>query len=224
MNIKGDLAIIAVALMAILVVLIAGTLMLVNGGSESTVAEATEAVTTDASQGSAIVGPIDEDCDLVIRSASLAVRAGAWDRLVDAGAAVDAVAPAADIGRGSASLAIRDASGLNCRLSEGVLATEGGLRFTVGGKSVTVNGLEFDMAEGELTADVASPDFSDRVRLDAAIGELGSLDRGDEIVYVLPVNLLSNDAGTLEDALQKATLSEGGLSSDGTLTLIAARA
>ena len=38
------------------------------------------------------------------------------------------------------------------------------------------------------------------------------------------MNLLSGDAGTLEDALQKAALSEGGLSSDATLTLVVARA
>ena len=168
-------------------------------------------------------GPLSEDCELVVRQATLALRGPAIARLADAGATVAAVAPASNLGDGAAALPLADAASVDCPLATGRIATDGGLRFDVAGQASEITGVVVDFDEAMLRADVRSADFAGRIAMPFETGSVEALDRGEEVVYVLPVNVLSSEAGTLDDALQKAALSQGDLATDSTLTIVGAK-
>jgi hypothetical protein len=168
-------------------------------------------------------GPVTEACDLDVRRATLALRAGAADRIEASGASIVALPPAVEIGRGAASLPISNAAAVNCPLTTGRVSTEGGFRLDVAGQATEITGLVIDFDSQTMAVETRSPGFDSTVSSVIDTAAVDGLDRGSEVVYVMAVNLLSNDAGTLDDALQKATLSDGDLPSDATLTLVAAK-
>lgn len=168
-------------------------------------------------------GPVaDASCTLDVRDAVLAVRDEAAGRLAGSGATITALPPAADLGGGEAGLPVEDAAMVNCPLTTGRLSLRGGLRFDVAGRATEVTDLVLDFDSGTAAVATTSPGFDGTVSsvFDSTTVEVREAD--DEVVYVVPVDLLSNEAGTLDDALQKAAMSEGGLPSDSTLTIVAA--
>lgn len=168
-------------------------------------------------------GPIDDRCALDVKRATVAMRAGAVDRLTSSGATIAALPPAGDVGRGAATVPVESAAMTNCALTTGRVIMDGGLRFDVAGQATEITDLVVDFDSQTIGAETRSPGFDGTVSSVIDTSAVEGLDRGGEVMYVIPVNLLSNEAGTLDDALQKAVLSDGDLPTDATLTIVGAK-
>lgn len=209
---RADRLIGLVAAAAIVVAVIAGVAWSLTGDDSADSASALDAPE----------GPVaDASCALDVSDVVLAVRDEAAGRLAASGATVTALPPAADLGDGEAGLPVENAAMINCPLTTGRLSLRGGLRFDVAGRATEITDLVLDFDSQTAAVATSSPGFDGTVSdvIDSAAIEVREGD--DEVVYVIPVNLLSNEAGTLDDALQKAAMSEGGLPSDSTLTIVA---
>ena len=168
-------------------------------------------------------GPIDDRCAHEVQRATLAMRAAAVDRLTSSGATIAALPPGGDLGRGAATVPVDSATTINCGLTTGRIVTDGGLRFDVAGQATDITDLVVDFDSQTMGAETRSPGFDGVVSSAIDTTAVDGLDRGGEVVYVIPINLLSNEAGTLDDALQKAALSDGSLPTDATLTIVGAK-
>ncbi len=168
-------------------------------------------------------GPIDDRCALEVQRATLAMRAGAVDRLTSSGATIAALPPGGDLGKGAATVPVDSATMISCRLTTGRIVTDGGLRFDVAGQATDITDLVVDFDSQTVVAETRSPGFEGVVSSVIDTGAIDGLDRGGEVMYIIPISLLSNEAGTLDDALQKAVLSDGTLPTDATLTIVGAK-
>lgn len=94
--------------------------------------------------------PLPDDCHVHVNQAVIASDPATAAAFAQIGLTTDTIRPAQPAGLGAHALLVRNTTRVDCDLSQGVIGTRGGIRFTVGGRQVELRRARVDLTSGSL--------------------------------------------------------------------------
>lgn len=94
--------------------------------------------------------PLPEDCHVHVNQAVMASDPATGEAFAAIGIATDSIRPAQPAGIGAHALMVRNTTRVDCDLSQGVIGTRGGIRFSVGDRRVELRRARIDLTSGSM--------------------------------------------------------------------------
>ena len=131
--------------------------------------------------------PLPEDCHLHVARAVIASDPATAAGFAKIGLTTATIRPAQPAGQGAHALMVRNTTRVDCDLTQGVIGTRGGIRFTVGDRKVELRRGRVDLSSGSMAVYPRSTGTESFIGSEISSDTIRRIEQPGEVTVVIPM-------------------------------------